>query len=72
MAEAPNAEARSLTWPYEADDGDHFETSEEALQDITFLLRRAAVQRQLSPEELKVAFVPPYSGRGFSGETRGA
>ena len=34
---------------------DHFETSEEALQDITFLLRRAAVQRQLSPEELKVA-----------------
>ena len=64
--------SKGLVQPPTRKPQDHFETSEEALQDITFLLRRAAVQRQLSPEELKVAFVPPYSGRGFSGETRGA
>ena len=68
--------SKGLVQPPTRKPQDHFETSEEALQDITFLLRRAAVQRQLRPEELKVGenrrgFFTVF-GRGFSGETRGA
>ncbi|CAE7428882.1 unnamed protein product [Symbiodinium sp. CCMP2592] len=51
------------TWPYEVDDGDHFETSAEAYHDILPLLRCAAKLRGLSAEDLKI-YDPYYcSGR---------
>ncbi|CAE7024693.1 UGT80A2 [Symbiodinium sp. CCMP2456] len=51
------------TWPYEVDDGDHFETSAEAYHDILPLLRCAARLRGLSAEDLKI-YDPYYcSGR---------
>ncbi|CAE8623268.1 unnamed protein product, partial [Polarella glacialis] len=49
MASADRKEAQQeigegdvQTWPYEADDGDHFETSKEAYEDVAPLLRFAA------------------------------
>lgn len=62
MSATSEAVTEGLTWPYEADDGDHFETSEEALRDVAFLLRRAAQQRQLTVDTLKV--YDPYYCNG--------
>lgn len=58
--------AESDPWPYAVEDGDHFETSAEALEDIAPLLRLAAKRREARGAELRL--YDPYFCSGRSAE----